>query len=106
MRPGKLYAKRVCGFGNADSLCPLFGYDHRGPFCKLVDDDFGPAIRAREDLESTVPNCAWIRMSGDEATGTSTILQFNIMRLGVYVVLVYMVLMFTAAGIAPFIFIR
>lgn len=106
MRPGKLYARRVCGYGNVEGLCPLLGYDHRGPFCKLADEDFGPAVRAREDIVTMVPNCAWIRMSGDEAAGTSAILQFNIMRLGAYVVLVYMALMFTAAGIAPFIFIR
>jgi hypothetical protein len=106
VRPGKLYARRVCGYGNADGLCPLLGCDHAGTFCKLVDDDFAPAIRAREDVTSLIPNCAWIRMSGDESVGTSAILQFNVMRLGVYVVLVYMVLMFMAASVAPFIFIR
>ncbi len=106
MRPGRLYAVRVCGYGDADRLCPLLGCDHGGPFCKLVDDDFGPAIRARGDIESMVPNCVWIRMSGDEAAGASAILQFNIMRLGAYVVLVFMVLVYAAAGIAPFVFIR
>jgi len=99
----KQYAELVCGLGRVDCGCRMLGCDRGGPFCYLEDGWFGPRVRARSDVEELVPNCAWIRFPGDRATGVGGIMRFNVVRMGVYVMLVYMTAMIAWPVIAQFI---